>query len=87
MSRVSHHVMTPLTIRHHCGCTSSAKRRMLQVRAQGLFVFIECDNFLIVPCCQRVEQSHESVGKNFELHRDLLVSSLLCVSAVFSLAL
>ena len=48
---VSHYVMTPLMIRHHCGCTSSAKSRTLQVRAEGLFVLCECDNFLLVPCC------------------------------------
>ena len=48
---VSHYVMTPLMIRHHCGCTSSAKSRTLQARAEGLFVLCECDNFLLVPCC------------------------------------
>ena len=80
---VSHYVMTPFAIRHHCGCTSSAKRRTLQVRASGLFVLGECDNFLLVPCCQRVGRSHESVGENFEFHRDELVGSLQCVSAVF----
>ena len=68
---VSHYVMTPLMIRHHCGCTSSAKSRTLQVRTEGLFVLCECDNFLLVPCCQRVEQSHESAGKNFEFQSRL----------------
>ena len=68
----SHYVMTPFAIRHHCGCTSSAKRRTLQVRASGLFVLGECGNFLLVPCCQRVGRSHESVGENFEFHRDEL---------------
>ena len=46
---VSHYVMTPLMIRHYCGCTSSGKSRTLQVRAEGLFVLCECDNFLLVP--------------------------------------
>ena len=64
--------MTPFAIRHHCGCTSSAKRQTLQVRASGLFVLGECDNYLLVPCCQRVGRSHESVGENFEFHRDEL---------------
>ena len=39
---VSHYDMTSFAIRHHCRCTSSAKRRTLQVRASGLFVLGEC---------------------------------------------
>ena len=46
-------------------------------------VSLRHDTFLLVPCCQRVGRSHESVGENFEFHRDELVGSLHCVSAVF----